>query len=279
MLKQRLLTAIILIPLIVWVLLSLSSQTLAWFLSIFVILGAYEWAGICGWHSKVARSVYTITVSLVLLMGILNWEFGIIGNWFWLMTILIVAGLWWLLALFWVLRYQQGHSLIPVSPFLKGLLGFLILLPPWVALLILHKHEHFGGPWVLFLLVLIWAADSGAYFIGKRWGKTKLAEKISPGKTYEGVAGALLISSVVSLTYALFQSMSLITLLFFMLLCLLTVIASILGDLLESLFKRQAGLKDSGQILPGHGGVLDRIDSLTSAAPIFVVLLLGNFLL
>ncbi|RKZ74361.1 MAG: phosphatidate cytidylyltransferase [Gammaproteobacteria bacterium] len=282
MLKQRLLTAIILIPLIVWVLLSLSSQTFAWFLSIFVILGAYEWAGICGWHSKMARSLYTITISLVLLMGILNWELGnfvpakFIGNGFWLMTILIVACLWWLLALFWVLRYQQGHSFIPVSPFIKGLLGFLILLPPWVALLILH--EHFGGPWVLFLLVLIWAADSGAYFIGKRWGKTKLAEKISPGKTYEGVAGALLTSFVVSLIYALFQSMSLMTLLFFMLLCLLTVMASILGDLLESLFKRQAGIKDSGKILPGHGGVLDRIDSLTSAAPIFVLclLLLGN---
>lgn len=271
MLKQRLLTAVILIPLIVWIF-TLSSQILACFMGIFVVLGAWEWAGICGWHSFILRAVYAMVVTLGLLMLYLlgNWNLGI-GNGELIITILLLALLWWLVALYWILRYQQGNSLIPTSPLIKALLGLLILLPAWLALLVLHGDEFEGRQWVLFLLVLIWTADSGAYFAGKQWGKIKLASRISPGKTWEGVVGALLFSSVVSLAFALFNSMPLITLLIFMLLCLLTIMVSILGDLLESLFKRSMGIKDSGQLLPGHGGVLDRIDSLTSAAPFFVV--------
>jgi phosphatidate cytidylyltransferase len=226
MLKQRLLTAIFLVPLIVWVL-SLSTQTVAWFLCIFVVLGAWEWAGLCG--GGIRRHLYTAVVGLVLAYWLWQQPWSNI----YILIILLAACLWWLLALYWVLRYQQGHSLVPSSPFIKALLGFFILLPAWMALLILHKD--YGWHWVVFLLVLIWTADSGAYFAGRRWGSRKLADQISPGKTWEGVAGALLMSSMVSLGYALYQSMSLMTLNLFMLLCLLTVVASILGDLLESL--------------------------------------------
>jgi len=271
MLKQRLLTAIILIPAILWVL-TLSTQILAIVTSIFIILGAWEWAGFCGWRSKITRSFYACVVALTLVVAYSLLHSPSV------IYMLVAACLWWLLALYWLLKYQQkGQATIPTSPLFKGLLGFLILLPAWMALLVLHSDERYGWQWVIFVLVLIWAADSGAYFVGKRWGQKKLADKISPGKTWEGVAGALLLSSIVSLSYALFQSMSLKSLIFFLLLCLLTVIASIVGDLLESLFKRKMGLKDSGQILPGHGGILDRIDSLTSAVPIFVVgLLISN---
>ena len=273
MLKQRLLTAVLLIPIIIW-LLSLSSQILAGVMSVFVVLGAWEWGRLCGWHHPLARLAYAMVVGSALLAI----------YWFWhqsgMMYILLAACLWWLLALHWVWRYQQGSDLMPKSPLIKGLSGLFILLPAWVALLVLHQQKPEGGQWVIFLLVLIWVADSGAYFVGKRWGQLKLADKISPGKTWEGVMGALLMSSVVSLGYALLKAMPLISLLLFIVLCLLTVMASILGDLLESLFKRQVGLKDSSQLLPGHGGVLDRIDSLTSAAPIFVVglVLLGSML-
>ena len=140
-------------------------------------------------------------------------------------------------------------------------------------MVLLRDNPSYGSCYVLYLILIVWFADSGAYFAGKRWGQRKLADKVSPGKTLEGVAGALLMSSIVSLAYLFLESMSFL----FMLLCLFTVIVSILGDLFESLFKRQAGIKDSGQILPGHGGILDRIDSLTSAAPIFVMGL-GNIL-
>jgi len=264
MLKQRLLTAIILIPLIVWVL-SLSSMILASVLSVFVVLGAWEWAGLCGWHTWKIRIVYATLTCLMLLMA-----YGFRQQPA-MMLVLFVVCLWWLLAGLSLWRYQQGYEMILASPFPKAVLGFIILLSTFFALLHLHEHERYGGQWVMFLFVLIWAADSSAYFMGKRWGKRKLADKISPGKTWEGVLGALLMSSIVSLSYALFKSMSFMTLLLFMLLCLLTVIVSILGDLLESVFKRQVGIKDSSHILPGHGGILDRIDSLTSAAPIFVM--------
>jgi phosphatidate cytidylyltransferase len=262
MLKQRLLTAFILIPPLLWVL-TLSSQILAGVAGLFVVLGAWEWARLCGWQTKTTRILYTILFSFALL---LTYQFRDQM----VTYILWGACLWWFIALFWILRYQQTQS-IPLSPLLKAILGVVILLPSWLAVLHLHEHEQYGWTWVIFLLVLIWAADSGAYFAGKRFGKRKLAPQISPGKTYEGVVGALLMSLIVSLLYALNLSISPMALILFLLLCLLTVMASILGDLLESLFKRQAGVKDSSHILPGHGGILDRIDSLTAAAPIFVI--------
>jgi phosphatidate cytidylyltransferase len=263
MLKQRIFTAIVLIPIILWVL-TLSSQTLAWVMAIFVIIGAWEWAGLC----NLIRSIYSLLFGLTLFIIYYFWSYINIDY------ILYIVCFWWLIALYWILAYQQNHNNLPTSSFVKALLGFFILIPPWIALLSLHNQQ-----WLIFLLVLIWSADIGAYFTGKKWGQNKLADKISPGKSWEGVAGALFISLLVALSYAIFNSMPLMTLLGFMLLCLITVIASIIGDLLESLFKRQAGIKDSSQILPGHGGVLDRIDSLTSAAPIFVLgLIIGKLL-
>jgi phosphatidate cytidylyltransferase len=265
MLKQRIFTAIVLIPIILWIL-TLSSQTLAWVMAIFVLIGAWEWAGL----SNLIRSIYSLLFGLSLFIIDYFWSYINIDY------ILYIACLWWLIALYWILAYQQNHNHLPTSPLIKAVLGFFILIPPWIALLSLHNEDR---QWVIFLLVLIWSADIGAYFTGKKWGQTKLADKISPGKSWEGVAGALFISLLVALSYAIFNSMPLMTLLSFMLLCLITVIASIIGDLLESLFKRQVGMKDSSQILPGHGGVLDRIDSLTSAAPIFVLgLIIGKLL-
>ncbi len=271
MLKQRLLTAFILIPLVIWGILQLPSPILAGMMGIFVIVGAWEWAGLAGWQNKFIRYVYATIVGLTLL---LVYRLLLIYP----QTITFLLGLavgWWLIALYWVLRYQQGINLLPITPWVKSLLGFFILLPGWGALVTLHIQQSANQPWLLWLLILIWAADSAAYFTGKRWGKTKLADKVSPGKTGEGVAGALLISLVMAVSYAIFTTMTLSTLVMFTVLCILTVIASILGDLLESLFKRQMGLKDSSQILPGHGGILDRIDSITSAAPIFVIGLMG----
>ncbi|MCK5717197.1 MAG: phosphatidate cytidylyltransferase [Thiomargarita sp.] len=255
MLKQRLITAFILMPLIIWVLLALPTQTFAGIIGLFMILGAWEWAGLCGWKMRLP---YTIVLSL-----------GLYAVWLQdnqhTLYIIYIACVWWLLALYWIVRYQQGQHLIPKSPIIKGFLGFLILLPAWLALCILHAEQ--GGTAVLFLFFLIWGADTGAYFAGKQWGKHKLADKVSPGKTWEGVMGALVMSSLVALVYIFLEEKPLS----FMLLCLITVAVSILGDLVESLFKREAGFKDSGHILPGHGGMLDRIDSLTSAAPIFVL--------
>jgi phosphatidate cytidylyltransferase len=148
--------------------------------------------------------------------------------------------------------------------------GLLVLIPAWAGLVWIHQLSR--GPYlVLFLLVLIWIADSGAYFAGRRWGRRKLAPLVSPGKTREGaygaLAGGLLWGGVLAALYGVSvpQQGCLV------LLCLLTVVASIVGDLYESLSKRERGVKDSGSLLPGHGGILDRIDSLTAAAPVFAL--------
>ncbi|SEH05941.1 phosphatidate cytidylyltransferase [Candidatus Venteria ishoeyi] len=181
-----------------------------------------------------------------------------------------VAAAWWLLALFLVWQYQFSKITQLINArWLKSLMGFLILLPTWFALS--HLHQSRGGDWLLFLLVLIWTADSGAYFAGRRWGKHKLAKRVSPGKTWEGVAGAVVSSLLLTLLWLWWSNLAMPAALWLLLLSVLTVLASILGDLLESLFKRQTGIKDSSQLLPGHGGILDRIDSLTAAAPIFVL--------
>lgn len=270
MLKHRILTAVLLIPLIIWVILTLSIEWLAVIMGIFILIGAWEWARICGWQTRLAQSSYvaTLGLSLVITYYLLIWQPHSI------FYILTIACLWWLIAGYWVLRYQQGYDHLPTQPLVKAGLGFLILLPAWSALFFLPPFPQLWGEGMLiFLLVLIWTADSAAYFAGKRWGRHKLADKVSPSKTWEGVAGGLLGSLVVAigpLPFIPWEHLSWPLLLGFLGVCLVTVIASILGDLLESAFKRQMGLKDSGQILPGHGGVLDRIDSLTAAAPVFV---------
>jgi phosphatidate cytidylyltransferase len=159
---------------------------------------------------------------------------------------------------------------------LKGIAGVLVTLPCWASFVALHARPDHGPVLSLTLLVMVWLADSGAYFAGKRWGRTKLAPVISPGKTWEGVLGGIAVSASAVLLAGYWYSRSLEWTLVLAPVALLTVMFSIVGDLLESLMKRQAGVKDSGSIIPGHGGVLDRIDSLTAAAPIFLAGLLWS---
>jgi phosphatidate cytidylyltransferase len=265
MLKQRIITASLLIPLVVWGVLSATIQIIAIVTGVFVAVAAWEWAGLCGWQDQKLRIGYALSFSLMLWLIYLLLSTDI------MLFLLLIACLWWIFALGWLGLYQYRDFKLPASStVVKALQGLLILLPAWSALLLLHQIA--GGQSVLFLLVLIWVADSAAYFVGRQWGKTKLAAKISPGKTWEGVLGGLLISVSIAWIYvALTTTMSVLVQIGFVLLCVLTVIASIVGDLVESLFKRQAGVKDSSQLLPGHGGILDRIDSLTAAAPVFVI--------
>ncbi len=273
MLKQRLLTAAVLIPLMIGSILWLPPAAFAVLLGSVVTIAAWEWAALCGWQTAQQRWGYAavMAVSLAVL-------YGAQAVWPTLTATVLALGLtWWCVAIYWVVSYQRHRDVLPHSARLRAGLGWLILAPSWLALFQLHAQ--YGGTWVLFLFVLIWVADSGAYAAGRLWGRHKLADQVSPGKTWEGVLGALVASLLASVLFAgAWHVWSLSTVFSFLLLCFGTVLISILGDLLESLFKRKMNVKDSSHILPGHGGILDRIDSLTSAAPFFLagLLVLGS---
>ncbi len=272
-LQQRVLTAFILIPSVVGGIMYLSSTILAIALGIFVLIAAWEWTDICGWHNNFARTSYTVVTITGLIAAFLILKFHPIN----IYPILIIALSWWLLMLYWQIgvQYEWLYDPVPKSAWLKAMLGIVILVPAWTALV--YLHQHYTGYSVLFFFSLIWLADSSAYFVGKAYGQHKLAVKISPNKTWEGVYGAISTGLLLSLGYTWWREMGIHESILFIGLCFVTILISILGDLAESMFKRQMRLKDTSQLLPGHGGMLDRVDSLTSAAPIFVIgtILLG----
>jgi len=280
-LKQRLITAAILIPLVVWGVFSLPTYTLSLVFAAILAAGAWEWTALMGLSSMLARIFYILTLILMFALG--SWA---VINHVMLYIVMGLAASWWIGALIWIQRYSHhvahpdtdiGGKAIIHAPQMKwhfGLAGILVFIPPWVALVVMHDEGTFGPYWVLFILILIWGADSGAYFAGRRWGKRKLAPLVSPGKTWEGVLGACAVTILLAIIGSLVFNISRAGLLAFILLCLATTLFSVVGDLLESMLKRQAGVKDSGHLLPGHGGVLDRIDSLVSGLPVFVLGLL-----
>jgi phosphatidate cytidylyltransferase len=262
-LAKRIVTGSILAAIVVVATLALSSFWFALLIAVFVLVGAWEWSGMVSWPSPGQRLAYSVaTLPVVFATAwLVESDTGI-----WL--ILLVGLVWWLVALAWVVRAQQGSAVDALNhAALRLLAGWLILAPAWGAVVYLHST---AGPWwVLYLVFLIAAADSGAYFVGRRLGRRRLASNISPGKTLEGVAGGLLAVAILAISVALLADFS--RPLGFVVLSMITALVSVLGDLTESVVKRRAGLKDSGSIVPGHGGILDRVDSITAAAPVFVL--------
>lgn len=189
----------------------------------------------------------------------------------WGMALLIPALLWWCLAGFWITRYPAGlNSETPSGP-VKALIGMLVLLPSYYSLWSLHASEH-GPITIAVLLMMIWATDTGGYFFGRQFGKRKMAPLVSPKKSIEGLIGGLISAMIIAgicgpwlLGYNITQS------LIFIGFGILVGMFSVIGDLSISMFKRAADVKDSGTLFPGHGGVLDRLDSLFSASPIFLL--------
>ena len=265
-LRQRVLTALVLVPLVVCGVLFLETAYLALVLALIVLGGSLEWAKLAGIPSRGMTIVYAAIVALGLWGStvLLRQEQAVI----WL---LVAAAGWWIAVVIQLLRHRPGAQLDEGVSMAGLLAGLVTLIPPWAALAWLHYRPGDGPAMTLFLLILIWVADSGAYFAGRRWGKRKLAPQISPGKTREGVYGALGGAVVCALAMSVIRDFEFLNTLSFVFLCVLTTVFSVVGDLFESLVKRRRGVKDSGAILPGHGGILDRIDSLTAAAPIFAL--------
>jgi phosphatidate cytidylyltransferase len=180
--------------------------------------------------------------------------------------LMAATSVFWLTALVWVRRYPADAARWD-RPFLMLAIGLLLLVPTWAGLVQLHGQSPW---WLMYVLLLVWGADTGAYFAGRRFGKVKLAPAVSPAKTREGLYGGLITTTLIMLAAAFYLKLAGLQLLLFAATSAVTVLASVLGDLFESMVKRRAGIKDSGKIFPGHGGALDRIDSITAAAPVFL---------
>jgi len=263
MLKQRIITALILLPIALGGFFLLQGGDFALFIGLVVSLGAWEWARLAGLEAQPLRLAYAAMIAgalmvLHLMPDLAPWVLG-------------ASVIWWGLATWLVLTYPRSSELW-ASAACRLLIGVLVLLPAWQGLILL-KHWSMGNWLILSVMVLVWAADIGAYFSGRAFGKRKLAPQVSPGKSWEGVYGGLAVSLAIVVAVGLYRDWSLGQVLIGVLGGALVVMASVIGDLTESMFKRRSGIKDSSNLLPGHGGVLDRIDSLTAAIPVFAVLL------
>ncbi len=260
-LRARLMTAGLLGSALVLLALFGNMLLFAAVLAIFLALAALEWGQLSGWVTLPARAGY---VMCTVLIAVALW-FGLREPAAQRAVLMLVAG-GWVAALVSVCLAERGRTVLPTSPVALGILGWLVLVPLWLSLLWLKAAD----PHLLLgLLALVWLADTAAYFCGRRWGRRRLAPRVSPGKTWAGVLGALAAAPLVAVPLGLAKGYSAPLLMIFCGLCVVTVLASVVGDLFESQLKRHAGVKDSGTILPGHGGVLDRVDSLTAAAPLF----------
>lgn len=275
MLKQRVITALILAVIFLAALFGLPAGYFSFFIGAVLLIGAWEWAKLSGFPALWPRLAYSVAL-LALLLGAATY-FGFAGEASprladnAIRDLLVIGCGWWALALLFVQGYPSS-SLLWGHKLLRLVMGVLVLIPTWVALV--YVRQQTNGAWLVLLLILVVAlADSGGYFAGRRFGKHKLAPAVSPGKTWEGFAGGFLANCCLAVLLAVAVD---VELLWILIVILPASLVSVLGDLLESMVKRHAGVKDSGNILPGHGGILDRVDGITASAPVFALALLAT---
>lgn len=260
MLKERIITAALLAIALLTVLFFASADVGVVLFGLLLLVAGWEWAGLAGAPRPVHRAAFTLAVAL--LIGWLAW---------WTPTGRMPAALLWVQLFIWALAaILLARFPVRIPRRIVALAGLIILPLAWLAFAHILKTRAFGAHWVLFLFLVVAAADVGAYFAGRRFGRVKLAPKVSPGKTWEGLIGGLAMVALVGAGGAWWFGVPASALIA---LALAVAGISVVGDLGISMLKRSAGLKDSGQLFPGHGGVLDRIDSLLAAIPLFVVAL------
>ncbi|MBT8086653.1 MAG: phosphatidate cytidylyltransferase [Gammaproteobacteria bacterium] len=253
MLRTRVITSVVSLLIIGVVVFVLPRQLAELVIGLVILAGAWEWCGLIELKSSASRIVYVALIAaLCAVPYVVAPETA--------EATLKIAVVWWFAAFLWAFFYPT-----PIPPIVRWICGALLLVPLYVALVMLFR---LGPAYLLFALLIVWAADAGAYFVGKRFGRVKLAPRISPGKTWEGAIGGLTVVVLLALITAYWSDLRAAVLLPF---CLAVAALSIVGDLTVSMFKRTAGVKDSGTLFPGHGGVLDRIDSIAAAAPLFAL--------
>jgi phosphatidate cytidylyltransferase len=256
LIRTRVITGALLgVALVVTVLL-LSTPLMAAILGVLWAVGAWEWAGLAR-LSAAARLGYAAACAAAMVAALL-W-----GGADAAFAMLVFALAWWVLAFIAVLTFPREFAMSTV-----GVVGFVVLLPSWFLLVRLHGSGPTGPELAMTVLAIVWAADVGAYTFGRWIGRVKLAPAVSPGKTWEGVSGGVLAAAAAALAAALWLGLPRGVM---VAIGVATALVSVVGDLSVSVFKRNVGLKDTGTLLPGHGGVMDRIDSLTAAIPVFVL--------
>ncbi len=281
MLIQRIITASILAALIALAVFKLPTDYFSLLIGLIALLAAWEWSNLAGATSALKR-VFFLLVLILPMLGIYFWtqflevlaqatDWPDVRNYSGVLEWLVIPPvLFWIVVMILIRNTPLGLLNLKVGIRYKLLIGWFVLLAAWMFLSRLRVF--YGTEITMYFLILIWAADISAYFAGKKWGTTKLAPEISPGKTVAGMYGALvsgLICAIVLNLYNLKYGFNLMVAVDFVLLSMLTVLISIYGDLFVSMVKRQCGVKDSGSLLPGHGGILDRTDSMLAAIPFF----------
>lgn len=266
MLATRVATALVAAPLAVLGILFLPTAVIALIFALLLLMGVWEWGGLLRLRER-ARTGYTVTVAVVmLLVMLLRSATLVVGveNLF-----IALACIWWLTAIYWIARFPTGWAAVMGRADVGAVVGLVALVAPLAALTYLHQSDD-GVLLLLIFFLLVWAADIGAFFAGRAFGRHKLAPRVSPGKTREGAVGGLAAAIIVAALGAWLLGYDAARTLALMLLGGWVALISIVGDLTISMFKRHAQLKDSGRLFPGHGGVLDRLDSVLAAAPWFV---------
>ena len=272
-LVRRIAAAIVLAPAAVAAVLWLPSAWFAVAAALFVSVGSWEWAGLSTCATPGRRLAYAALTLFVMVSLYLSTPSPDA-----LLIACAVGAAWWGAALIWVVRTQRGSDAITPPPvWLHLLCGWMVLVPAFSALVLMHMSGSPGRWWILLLLAIVWGADIGAFFAGRRFGRHRLASRLSPGKSWEGALGGTAAALGIGVGAALIIGDSNLPVWTLAVLSAGAALVSILGDLTESLVKRQAGVKDSGALIPGHGGVLDRIDSLCAAAPCFALAVAGLF--
>lgn len=250
--KQRIITAVIALLVLLAVLFYLPEEIALTVIVAVLLAGAWEWSAFLGVPGQGLRLAYVALIAaLIAAVAFLDVQTSVVFT---------VSLVWWVCALVWIFFFPT-----PVPVAVRWLSGVLVLVPLYLALVTLYQV---APELLLFALLIVWVADTGAYFAGKALGRVKLAPQISPGKTWEGVIGGLVAVTLLTLLRPTWAETDLAV---FVPFCLAVACLSIVGDLTVSMFKRTAGIKDSGSFFPGHGGVLDRIDSVAAAAPLFAL--------
>lgn len=271
MLLQRTLTALLLAPLAILLILWPPTSVFAPIVAIAFLAALWEWTRLSGFKDYALRG--GLLVAAAVLFALLWWlrDTALWG-------VLIAAGVvWWGVVCVWLNHFAFGAAPTRENRVIKLGAGALVIVPAWVAAMTIHGAQPHGHWWTFLALAIVWAADIGAYFSGRLFGRRKLAPTISPGKTWAGVYGAFVAGALVAGVGGWLLGVRGGSLAGLVVLAIVTVVASVVGDLLESLMKRHAAVKDSGNLFPGHGGLLDRLDSVFAALPVFAAgkLLLG----